>query len=168
MNHAVWVRAERPHTGGRSLTSLVKRCVRATLTMEKVPVLCEVNVLYMDEEGIRALNREHRGKDVPTDVLSFPLLTLTPGEMPEATDLPVDPDTGRLPLGDIALSLPAARAQAEEYGHTFDREVAFLIVHATLHLLGYDHEGGPKEEHTMREHAEAVLISLGLTRGVTP
>lgn len=166
MTHAVWVRAERPQLGGRSLTALVKRCVRATLTLEEVTVPCEVNVLYTDEAGIQALNRTHRGKDMPTDVLSFPLLSLQTGEkpMPDAAD----PDTGRVALGDIALSLSAAREQAERYGHSFDREIAFLTVHATLHLLGYDHETGKRDEAHMKEHTEAVLMSLGLSRGVEP
>lgn len=165
MNHSVWVRTDRARLGvTRSLTALVKRSARATLAEMEVEVPCEINILYTDDSGIQELNREHRGKDAPTDVLSFPLTNLKAGDKP-GTAL-ADPETGRVALGDIALSLPAVRRQAEEYSHTFDRELAFLTVHATLHLLGYDHELGRQEEVHMNELTEAVLTRLGLTRGV--
>ncbi|MDR3207311.1 MAG: rRNA maturation RNase YbeY [Oscillospiraceae bacterium] len=165
MNHAVLVRTERARLGvTRSLTALVKRCVRATLAELGVDIPCEVDLLYTDEQGIRALNREHRDKDAPTDVLSFPAVTLAPGEKP-TTDM-TDPETGRVALGDIALSLPAARAQAETYSHSYERELGFLTVHATLHLMGYDHERGRQEEIRMNELTESVLATLGLTRGI--
>ncbi len=165
MNHAVWVRTDRARLGvTRSLTALVKRCARATLAELEVEIPCEINLLYTDEVGIQALNREHRGKDVPTDVLSFPLTNLLPGDKP--TLEMADPESGRVALGDIALSLPAVRAQAEEYSHSFDRELGFLTVHATLHLLGYDHEKSRQEEVRMNELTEVVLARVGITRGI--
>ena len=139
MNHTVWVRADKARLGvTRSVSALVKRCVRATLAELEMEHPCEVNILYTDADGIQALNREHRNKDVPTDVLSFPLWQMNPGDKTREDML--DPETGRVALGDIALSLPAARAQAEAYSHSYERELGFLTVHATLHLLGYDHE----------------------------
>ena len=165
MNHAVWVRADKARLGvTRSLSALVKRCARATLAELEVDVPCELSVLYTDEQGIQALNREHRGKDAPTDVLSFPLWPLNAGD--KLTPDMVDPETGRVALGDIALSLPAARAQAEAYSHSYQRELGFLTVHATLHLLGYDHEKGKLEESIMNDLTEAVLATLDLGRGV--
>ena len=165
MNHAVWVRAEKARLGvTRSLSALVKRCVRATLAELKVEVPCEINMLYTDEQGIQALNLEHLGRDAPTDVLSFPLLQLHPGD--KLTEAMADPETGRVALGDIALSLPTARAQAETYSHSYERELGFLVVHATLHLLGYDHERGRLEEAAMNDLTEAVLATVGLRRGI--
>ena len=165
MNHAVWVRADKARLGvTRSVSALVKRCVRATLAELEIGLPCEINVLYTDEAGIHALNREHRGKDAPTDVLSFPHWPLNAGD--SLTRDMVDPETGRAALGDIALSLPAARAQAEAYSHSYQRELGFLTVHATLHLLGYDHEKGRLEEAHMNELTEAVLATLDLGRGV--
>ena len=165
MNHAVWVRADKSRLGvTRSLSAQVKRCVRATLAEMGVEIPCELNLLYTDKQGIQTLNREHLGKDRPTDVLSFPLWEIKPGDKP--TEEMADPETGRVPLGDIALSLPAVREQAEAYSHSFERELGFLVVHATLHLLGYDHEQGKKEEAEMQELTEMVLATVGLKRGV--
>jgi len=165
MNHSVWVKADKARLGvTRSLSALVKRSVRATLAELGIMYPCEVNVLYTDEQGIQALNREHRGQDMPTDVLSFPQWELDP-EQPIKEEM-LDPGTGRMALGDIALSLPAARAQAETYSHSYERELGFLTVHATLHLLGYDHEKSKKEEAHMNDLTEAVLATVGLARGV--
>ena len=108
---------------------------------------------------IRELNREHRGKDIETDVLSFP--------MGENGVYDIDPDTGAQVLGDIVISVEKAVSQAELYGHTLQREIGFLTVHSMLHLLGYDHEAGGLAAALMREKEEEVLDSLGLTRDVT-
>jgi probable rRNA maturation factor len=136
--------------------ALANRALRAVWAAEGLPSACKADILYTDDEGIRRLNREHRDTDKPTDVLSFPVWE--PGE----ARLP-DPDTGRIFLGDIALSLPMVAAQAAEYGHSPERELAFLVVHAALHLLGYDHED-EQGRAAMRRREEAIMDTLGLPR----
>ena len=110
----------------------------------------------VDNEQIHRINLEQRGVDMPTDVLSFPL-----GENGVYDE---NPDTGAKMLGDIVISMERAVAQAKEYGHPLQREVAFLTVHSMLHLLGYDHVNGGLEAVHMREKEEAVLTQLGLKR----
>ena len=142
-------------------TSTVRRAIRATLACEGVTLPCEVDVLVTDDAGIRKLNRLQRGVDQPTDVLSFPALALQAGEPPTAAD--ADPGTGLVPLGDMALSHERAAAQAKEYGHARGREIAYLAVHSTLHLLGYDHTEAA-DKARMREREERVMEQLGLGR----
>lgn len=135
---------------------LVRRCCNAVLVMEAFEGSAEISVTFVDDEKIRGLNREHRQIDKATDVLSFPL--------GENGTYDVNHDTGAKMLGDIVISIEHAFAQAEEYGHSLQREIAFLTVHSLLHLLGYDHEqGGLKAVH-MREKEETVLTQLGLKR----
>ncbi len=138
--------------------------ITAALEAEGVEVPCEINVLLTDDEGIHTVNRETRGVDRPTDVLSFPMFELEPGVPPEGEAF-LDPETGRCPLGDMCISLERAAAQAEEYGHSLDRELCYLAVHSALHLLGYDHlDEGPMKRQ-MRAREEAILGKLGITRG---
>ena len=138
--------------------------ITAALEAEGVEVPCEINVLLTDDEGIHTVNRETRGVDRPTDVLSFPMFELEPGVPPEGEAF-LDPETGRCPLGDMCISLERAAAQAEEYGHSLDRELCYLAVHSVLHLLGYDHlDEGPMKRQ-MRAREEAILGELGITRG---
>lgn len=118
----------------------------------------EVGILWVDDAYIRTLNKEYRGKDCPTDVLSFAFREQI-GDEPEILDDPF----AEILLGDIVISLETARRQAAEYGHSLEREVAFLIVHGMLHLLGYDHE----EEHDraiMRQEEGKILSDLGIGR----
>lgn len=137
--------------------------ITAALEAEGVEVPCEINVLLTDDEGIHTVNRETRGVDRPTDVLSFPMFELEPGVPPEGEAF-LDPETGRCPLGDMCISLERAAAQAEEYGHSLDRELCYLAVHSALHLLGYDHlDEGPQKKQ-MRGREEAILAELGITR----
>ncbi len=136
---------------------LIRRCCHAVLEMEGFKGSAEVDVSLVDNEQIRAINREQRDLDVPTDVLSFPL-----GENGVYDQ---NPGTGAYMLGDIVLSLERAEAQAEEYGHSFQREVGYLTVHSMLHLLGYDHVDGGLEAVHMREKEEAVMLQVGLPRG---
>ena len=140
-----------------ALTELLRRAAAETLAAEGIDFDCEFSLTYTDNEGIRALNREYRNKDSATDVLSFPMF---------------DPDTEEIEaldgqpavLGDIVISLERAAEQAELYGHSFEREVAFLCVHSVLHLLGYDHlDEGPMKRQ-MREREEAIMSLLGLER----
>lgn len=138
--------------------------ITAALEAEGVEIPCEINVLLTDDEGIHTVNRETRGVDRPTDVLSFPMFELEPGVPPEGEAF-LDPETGRCPLGDMCISLERAAAQAEEYGHSLDRELCYLAVHSALHLLGYDHlDEGPMKRQ-MRAREEAILGELGITRG---
>ena len=136
------------------LRRLVKRAVLAVLDFEDFGRRAEVSVTFTDNEGIHALNREYRNVDRPTDVLSFPL---SDGE-------DYDTDGDAVLLGDIVISLERAQTQAEEYGPSFEREVAFLTVHSMLHLLGYDHETSPEDERDMFARQDEILISAGMTR----
>ena len=130
-----------------ALKMLIRRAILATLAFEGKEGHSEVSVTFTDNEGIRAINREYREIDAPTDVLSFPLFE-------EGAD-------GTRELGDIVLSLERCRAQAEEFGHSFERECAFLTVHSTLHLLGFDHVNGEEEENDMRERQTAIVEQMG-------
>ena len=138
---------------------LVRRCCTAVLQCENFDGPAEVSVTFTDDARIRELNREYRNIDKSTDVLSFPL-----GENGEYD---LNRDTGAKLLGDIVISMDHARAQAEEYGHSLDREIGFLTVHSMLHLLGYDHVNGGLEEVRMREKEETALTKLGLQRNET-
>lgn len=145
-----------------TIETLLNRVIPAALEAEGVDVPCEVNVLLTGDEGIHAVNREMRQVDAPTDVLSFPMFDLKPGDKPSADD--ADPATGLVPLGDMCISLERARAQAGEFGHSVERETAYLAVHSVLHLLGYDHlDEGPMKAQ-MRAREEAILSALGLER----
>ena len=143
----------------------IKTCINAVLKQEGVPVKCEINVLVTDDKGIRTINRTARNIDKPTDVLSFPMFELAPGELPGDWTPFQDPDTGLVPLGDMCISLERAVAQAQEFGHTTRREVGYLTIHSMLHLLGYDHlyEGPQKRQMRAREEAIASEIP-GMSR----
>ena len=142
----------------------IRRCIAAALKEEGVNFPCEINVLVTGNDGIQAINDAQRHVNQPTDVLSFPMFSLTLGQLPEDVEAMVDPDTGLVPLGDMVISLERARAQGEEFGHGTRREVAYLAVHSVLHLLGYDHmDEGPMKAQ-MREREEAILGELGIGR----
>ena len=138
---------------------LLRKCCIASLATEGMEGSYEVSISLVDDETIHQYNLQFRNKDKSTDVLSFPL--------GESGVYDVNPDTGRFLLGDIVISMETAIRQAESFGHTVDRELAFLTVHSMLHLLGYDHENGGLEEARMREKEEAILTSLGLARDIT-
>ena len=138
-----------------SLKILVRRAVVATLAYERFENEAEISVTFTDDEGIRRLNAQFRGIDKATDVLSFPLTDFEGSDEP-----PVDGD--EITLGDIVVSLERAEAQAEEYGHSFEREVAFLCVHSMLHLLGYDHVDDEEAEADMRRRQTEILEQMGL------
>ena len=142
------------------VTSVIQKCVEATLDAEKVPVPCEINVFVTNDKGIRAINAASRNIDKATDVLSFPMFQLTPGELPEDWEEFLDPETEMCPLGDMAISLERAIAQAKEFGHSAKREIGYLTIHSMLHLLGYDHldEGPMKAQMRAREEAIASTI----------
>jgi len=135
---------------------LIRKCCAAVLKYEEIEEKAEVSVSFVDNEQIRELNAEYRNKDAATDVLSFPL-----GD-DESFD--VNEETGAVLLGDIVISVERAMEQAEEYGHSLEREIGWLTVHSMLHLLGYDHETSEEDAKDMRKREEDVLTSLSLTR----
>ena len=145
------------------IEKLLQEVIPAALSAEGVDEPCEINVLLTNDAGIQAINLAERGVDSPTDVLSFPMFDLKPGDKPSAAD--ADPGTHLIPLGDMVLNLDRIKSQGEEYGHGPRRECAYLAVHSVLHLLGYDHmDEGPMKAQ-MREREEFILDKLGITRG---
>ena len=145
------------HRIGARLTELIETAIEKTLRRERFRKNAEVSVTFVDNEEIHALNREFRDKDKPTDVLSFPLWDADEG-------FELDPAIGAVALGDIVISAERAHEQAEEFGHSVEREICYLAVHSILHLLGYDHmDEGPMKAQ-MREREEAILGALGIPR----
>ncbi len=163
MNHEIIIESELEDELN-VYAALLRRVIPAALAAEGVAVACEVDVLFTDDEGIREINLEQRAVDAATDVLSFPMFEYTPGQPPVAGTSETDPDTGLLPLGDMVLSVERATAQAAEYGHSTERELAYLTVHSVLHLLGYDHLDDGPQKAQMRAREEAILETLGITR----
>jgi probable rRNA maturation factor len=140
--------------------ALIERAVAAALAAEGVAGAIELSVLVTDDAELHRLNREYRGVDAPTDVLSF---GDSEDDAEPATAFIRPPDTPRY-LGDLALSYERVAAQAAEYGHSRDRELAYLTVHGVLHLLGYHHERGSEDAAAMRAREEAIMLQVGLTR----
>ena len=159
--HYIPVEADVPGIND-GLRAFIRKVIRTALQAEGVTLPCEVDVLVTSDNGIHEINREQRDVDAPTDVLSFPALELRPGELPTEDD--ADPGTGLIPLGDMALSYERVTAQAKEYGHSNRRELAYLVTHSVLHLLGYDHLDEGPQKALMREHEEAVMRALELER----
>lgn len=149
----------------QELEDLIQSSISFALQYEKFIKPHEMSVVITDNKGIKAINNEFRSIDMETDVLSFPMLQYEPSEEKdfklEFDDL--NPETGEAVLGDIVLSLEKALAQSKEYDHSFEREVAFLIVHSVLHLLGYDHEKD-EDRKVMRQKEEAILDSMDMKR----
>ena len=148
------------------ISAHITKCIEATLRQEKITAPCEINVLVTDDAGIHAINKASRDIDRPTDVLSFPMFQLEPGNPPEDWEEYLDIETGLCPLGDMCISLERATAQANEFGHSVKREVGYLTIHSMLHLLGYDHlDEGPMKKQ-MRGREEAIVATIpGMQRG---
>ncbi len=138
---------------------LVRRCCNAVLKNESFELPAEISVSFVDNDEIKQINKDFREKDQPTDVLSFPLF--------EKGEYEADPASGSVMLGDVVISVEKAVEQADMFGHSLQREIAFLTVHSMLHLLGFDHEKGGIEEVHMREREELALKQLGLPRGMS-
>jgi probable rRNA maturation factor len=143
-----------------TIGSIIKKCISETLAAERITVPCEINVLVTNDEGIHIINKESRNIDRPTDVLSFPMFQLEPGNPPTDWEEFQDPATGLVPLGDMCISLERAEAQAQEFGHSLRREVGYLTIHSMLHLLGYDHLDEGEMKKQMRGREEAVAASI--------
>ena len=142
----------------KKIKSIIKTSINQTLEHEKFDKECEIGVIFVDNNQIQELNKNHRNIDSPTDVLSFPLVDFNyevDDEFAYHDDL--------LMIGDIIINLQRALEQAEEYGHSFEREIGFLCVHSTLHLLGYDH-AIDEQINIMRKKEEEILESMKLTR----
>ena len=150
MQHRIYVKNEQDKEAYTpAMRSYIQAAIRDTLTFEEFEDNCEISVTLTDNEGIKKLNAQYRNKDTETDVLSFPLLD---GEYTDA-----DMIDGYLPLGDIVISLEKAREQAKALDHNINVEVAFLCVHSTLHLLGYDHETSEEDEADMFSRQEQIM-----------
>ena len=139
---------------------LIRRCCQAVLTTEGFGKDAEVSVSFVSNNEIKNLNKVYRNKDSVTDVLSFPLTS-------EDGTEEINPETGAVQLGDVVISLETAVKQAQNYGHSLEREIGFLTVHSMLHLLGYDHETSQLDQRIMLEKEESVLEKLGISRDAT-
>lgn len=146
---------------------LLKRCLEAVLEAEGCPYEAQINVVITDNAAIRKVNREFRGIDAPTDVLSFPMIAYErPADfsgLEEQAEAYFDPDSGELLLGDIMISAEKIQEQAIAYGHSLEREFAFLAVHSLLHLCGYDHIK-EEERRRMERRQSVVMERLGIYR----
>ena len=148
-----------------TISNIIRKCIKAVFTAEGLDVPLEINVLITNDQGIQLINSASRNIDKPTDVLSFPMFDLIPGEYPEDWTGYLDPDTDMCPLGDMVISLERAMQQAEEYGHTLKREVGYLTIHSMLHLLGYDHLDEGEQKAQMRAREEAIAATVpGVSR----
>ena len=144
----------------------IHRVIEKAMDYEACPYEAEINVLITDNEQMRQINAENRGIDAPTDVLSFPMIEYaTPADFDALEDMweVFHPETGELLLGDIVLSVDKIKSQAEEYGHSVERELSFLVAHSMLHLFGYDHM--EEDERTVMEQKQReILQQLSITR----
>ena len=164
MKHRITVRYTNKLDQHPALTIHLVRCIRTALEQEGVHVPCEINVLVTDDRGIRGINLATRKIDKETDVLSFPMFNFIPEQFPEDVKAYLDPQTGLLPLGDMAISLERAKDQAKRFDNTLKREVGYLTIHSVLHLLGYDHLDEGPQKRQMRIREEIIAGELGLLR----
>lgn len=151
---------------GIAYEEIINRVVNAAMDYEQCPYEAEVNVLLTDNAAIHEINKEYRGIDAPTDVLSFPAAEYdTPADFEALEEQPdcFHPETGELLLGDIVISVEKVIAQAKEYGHSRERELGFLVAHSMLHLFGYDHMED-NERMVMEEKQRVILEGIGLRR----
>lgn len=147
--------------------SIIHDVVGAAVDYVNCPYETEVNVLLTDNDSIQEINRENRGIDRPTDVLSFPMIAFSIPEefglVEEHPEAYFNQDTGELNLGDIVISMDKVYEQAREFGHSPERELAFLVAHSMLHMCGHDHEG-EAERAIMEKKQEDILQNKGYTR----
>lgn len=150
-----------------SIETLIETTITKTAICEDLKQGYQVSIILVDNEQIKNINKDYRGIDLPTDVLSFPMLNYDGDDAisdnPCSREESIDMDTGEIVLGDIAISLERAFEQSQDYGHSFEREVSFLAVHGMLHLLGYNHEA-EEDRKIMRYKEEHILESINLKR----
>ena len=156
MAHEIYVSREKKNLGHNNSAALIRKAAIRALEAEHIPEPCLISVMLTDDEGIRAVNREFRGVDSATDVLSFPLNELVPGAF-DAEDCEKDMDTGAVLLGDMMISVPRCERQGEDFGHGYEREIQYLTVHSVLHLLGYDHLDEGEQKRQMRAREKAIM-----------
>lgn len=156
MEHQISISREVKNLGHNNSAALIKKAVNMALNAEGVDVPCLVSVMLTDDEGIRRVNREFRDVDRPTDVLSFPLNELEPGDF-DLSLCEKDLDTGLILLGDMMISVPRCEEQGKEYGHGYEREIMYLTVHSVLHLLGYDHVDEGERKRQMRQREKEIM-----------
>ena len=146
---------------------LLDRCLVTVMEEEGCPYEAQVEVVITDDTAIREINREYRGVDAPTDVLSFPMISYdSPSDfsgLEEQAEEYFDPDSGELMLGDMMISAERVKEQAEAYGHSLEREFAFLTVHSLLHLCGYDHME-ETDRLQMENRQRVIMEKLGIPR----
>lgn len=145
-----------------NIYNILNKAVEICLNKECFEIDSEISILLVDNEKIQEMNREHRNIDKPTDVLSFPMVDMLNGKILSNTG-DYDIEENLLLLGDIVISIEKAIEQAEEYGHSFERELTFLVTHGVFHLLGYDHQND-QEEKVMLNKQEEVLEQMSLMR----
>ena len=155
MDYEICVSRELPRLGHNNSAALIKKAAAMALRAEGVEKAI-ISVMLTDDEGIRRVNREFRGVDRATDVLSFPLNELTPGAF-DAEECERDPETGAVMLGDMMISVPRCEEQGEDFGHGYEREIMYLTVHSVLHLLGYDHVDEGEMKKQMREREKEIM-----------
>ncbi len=163
VRHEIEIYGTLPKHETKGICAMLRKAVRTALDHEGVTDKTHVDIMLTDNAHIHAINRDRRGVDRPTDVLSFPMNELIP-ECYDPVLCDTDPSTGRILLGDMVISLEQCRAQAEEYGHSPEREICYLAVHSVLHLLGYDHMDEGEEKAQMRRHEDEIMDKLKLTR----
>lgn len=163
IRHEVEIYGTLPKEEIKGVCAMLRKAVKTALDHEGVREKTHVDIMITDNAHIHEINREQRGVDRHTDVLSFPMNQL----IPEAFDSEMceyDPASGRILLGDMVISLEQCRAQAEAFGHSAEREICYLAVHSVLHLLGYDHLDEGEEKAQMRRHEDEIMEKLGITR----
>jgi len=161
--HKVFVQYSGIEEQDHILFLIIEQAILETLTIEKVDILCVINVLITDDKGIKEYNREYRDIDKATDVLSFPMQTFKKAGWKGLTEPELDEDTGDLPLGDIVISLESSERQADEYGNKAAYELAYLTIHSTLHLLGYDHDNEINEKAMHKKNKRIIKeMSFGV------
>ena len=156
MKHKIIIRRDKRGLGHLGCARLIRKAAAMALEAEGILSPCEISVVLTDNEGIREINREFRGIDSPTDVLSFPLNEPIPGRFEEEL-CEHNMDSGRIMLGDMMLSLPRCEEQGRQFGHGFEREIMYLSVHSVLHLLGYDHVDEGEMKKQMRSREKAIM-----------
>lgn len=158
MNYLTFTRS-RTGLGYPQTVKLVRRAIDAALSAEGIEEPCAVEILLTDDETIHEINLAHRNVDRPTDVLSFPMNELVPGDFdPDACEY--DYERECLLLGDMVISMERCAAQGTEFGHGYAHEVQYLAVHSTLHLLGYDHEDEGEQKRQMRQREKEIMKLL--------
>lgn len=161
--HEVEIYGTLPKEEIKGVCAMLRRAVKTALDHEGVNEKTHVDIMITDNAHIHEINREQRGVDRHTDVLSFPMNQLIPEDF-DSEMCEYDPASGRILLGDMVISLEQCRAQAEEFGHSAEREICYLAVHSVLHLLGYDHLDEGEEKALMRRHEDEIMEKLNLTR----